>query len=146
MVSEPPLRSLTGSAALGVRCCSGKDGSCGRWEPNDPGQRRASCPIDLPLVLRRDVVVCCDDQMTSKAHYTSSEATEIKHLLDQRFGADRNEQKRIRVRLRTLRFRISDFGVGLTPAGFDALAMQGLISVGVASQAAQLIEIGRAHV
>jgi len=75
--------------------------------------------------------------MTSQANYTSSEATEIKHLLDQRLGADRDEQKRIRVRLRTLGFRISDFGAGLTSAGFDALAVRGLISVGVASQAAQ---------
>jgi hypothetical protein len=83
--------------------------------------------------------VCCDDQVTSQAHYTSSEATEIKHLLDQRFGADRDEQKRIRVRLRRLRFRISDFGVGLTPDGFDALAVRGLISVGDASQAAPSI-------
>lgn len=83
--------------------------------------------------------MCCDEGMTSRNHFTSSEAIEIKQLLDQRLSANRDDQKRIRARLRALGFRISDFEIGLTPTGFDALRARGLISVGVVPQAAQPI-------
>lgn len=84
---------------------------------------------------------CCDARMASREHYTFSEAAEIKRLLGQRLRADREEQKRVRLRLRNLGFRISDFEVGLTPAGFDALAVRGLITVSAASQAEQAVAV-----
>lgn len=68
--------------------------------------------------------------MNARVHFTSGGAKEIKQLLSARLGADPDEQKRLRRQLRALDFRISDFEVGLTPTGFDALVRSGVITVG----------------
>ena len=67
--------------------------------------------------------------VTDTLDFSLAEATEIRLLLGQRLGADRDEQKRLRGRLRAVGFRISDFEVGLTPAGFDALVARGVVSI-----------------
>jgi len=54
--------------------------------------------------------------MTGRDHFTSAEAAEIRASLARVRTAERNEQKRLRGRLRSIGFRISDWDT--SAAGF----------------------------
>ena len=70
--------------------------------------------------------------MKGRSTFTKLEASEIRRLLTEKQTADRDTQKRVRGRLRTLGFYISDFSddiQGFTASDFNRLVDRGTISI-----------------
>jgi hypothetical protein len=71
--------------------------------------------------------------MKGKSVFSPAEADRVRELLRQVRAAERDEQKKLRDRLRTeVGFYISDFtrsNAGFTEAGFDSLVERGTINI-----------------
>lgn len=70
--------------------------------------------------------------MKGRKSFSVEEAAEIKRLLREKVRADRNEQKRIRGRIRKIGFYISDHETdqhGFSEADFDHLVAIGAVTV-----------------
>ena len=70
--------------------------------------------------------------MKGRESFTADEANELRSILVRLRIAERNEQKKLRARVRTIGFRISDWdnsGAGFTASDFDDLVQRGLVTI-----------------